>query len=767
MLDVMWGPKDIMQRLMRLPKSWQVIRLIVGVTVLALCSLSALLAIGFFQATGQVDDQASAAERSRAAAYLENFARSTGEKVKIQSTWDDAFHATSGKVDTAWTDTLFGSFLWGSFEYDPLILTDANGQILRTWREGKPAALGETANAVERALPDLFARERNLGSAVAAKQFGAIRWPIDAQRRPVTRWSYAFIKDSGVPAVAVMVTILPDEDFAALRASPRRLIAVKRIDTAFLAAMGKATVSGAHRLERSGTIHPGRNAIAVRNPGGEVIATIGWPSPPLNQQLRERMSPLFVLFLGFWLLVAVGGGAIVTIIWRTSRELSISEAQAQYNALHDAMTGLPNRAKFLHDLQVRIDAITSGRDPTSLAVVYFDIDRFKTINDTMGHHVGDELVRQVAKRLRSTLPASDILARLGGDEFVLLRPAASSAADCDSIGRAIETILKPGFEIFGKLLHVSVSSGVCRAPRNGKDAGTILRNADIAMYEAKQAGRDCWRVFNEAMDASLRWQHEVETELRLAIATNALEIAYQPIVHSDNHKVSSFEALLRWNHPEKGVIGPGVFVPIAEQCGLMVSLGNWVMHRVFCDSRDWPGVDVAINLSPLQVTAQSFLVDLRGLLRETGADPARIVFEITEGILLDASGPVLGVLKEVKAMGFRIALDDFGTGYSSLSYLRSFDFDLIKVDRSFVQHIENDLNSQSILKAIVTLGHSLKLKIVAEGVETLLQRQLVQSAGCQLIQGHYHWPALELAEARVLVESELTVALAKPAVQAA
>jgi predicted signal transduction protein with EAL and GGDEF domain len=334
-----------------------------------------------------------------------------------------------------------------------------------------------------------------------------------------------------------------------------------------------------------------------------------------------------------------------------------------------------------------------------------------------------------------------------------LRAGSETRAAGEKLAQEIAEVLKPAFEIFGNRLHVTVSCGVCIAPRNGKDAEIALRNADIAMYEAKQAGRDCGRVFSAEMDASLRWRHEVETELRQAIATNALEMAYQPIVHSDSHKVSSFEALLRWNHPEKGAIGPGVFVPIAEQCGLMAPLGLWVIRRVFEDSRSWPGTDISINLSPLQVVTQGFLGEIRRLLRETGADPQRIIFEITEGVLLDANSQVLGVLEKIKAMGFRIALDDFGTGYSSLSYLRSFKFDLIKIDRSFVQHIEHDLNSQSILKAIVALGQSLKMQIVAEGVETLLQRQLVQSAGCQLIQGLYHWPALSFANAGALVDA--------------
>ena len=270
----------------------------------------------------------------------------------------------------------------------------------------------------------------------------------------------------------------------------------------------------------------------------------------------------------------------------------------------------------------------------------------------------------------------------------------------------------------------------------------MLRNADIALFEAKARGRARYRRFTEEMDATIRWRRDMESELRRAIACNHLSMVYQPIVNVADGTIASFEALVRWHHPERGEISPGTFVPVAEQAGLMPELGQWVLRRVFADSHDFGAAEISINLSPLQLVAREFIPGLRTLMDEERVDPSRFTFEITEGVLLDRSARVLGLLGELQDMGFRIALDDFGTGYSSLAYLRSFQFDRIKIDRSFVQGIESDVDAQSILRAIVALGRTLRMKVVAEGVETLLQQQLVHAAGCQYIQGFLYWRAL-------------------------
>jgi EAL domain-containing protein (putative c-di-GMP-specific phosphodiesterase class I) len=267
----------------------------------------------------------------------------------------------------------------------------------------------------------------------------------------------------------------------------------------------------------------------------------------------------------------------------------------------------------------------------------------------------------------------------------------------------------------------------------------LLRRADIALYRAKQRGRSRYRCFTRDMDARAKLRMDLEMELRRAIVRDELSVAYQPIVGVTGGEILGVEALLRWQHPERGAIRPDLFVPIAEQGGLMIPLGNWMLRSVFSECSGWPMCDISVNLSPIQIMARDFVATMAAIVGETGIDPGRVVLEITEGVMLDRSEHVLTVLRELSLMGFRIALDDFGNGYSSLSYLRLFQFERIKIDRSFVSNIESDADAHAILRTIASLGHSLRMKVVAEGVETETQRALVQAAGCEMVQGYLFW----------------------------
>jgi predicted signal transduction protein with EAL and GGDEF domain len=312
-------------------------------------------------------------------------------------------------------------------------------------------------------------------------------------------------------------------------------------------------------------------------------------------------------------------------------------------------------------------------------------------------------------------------------------------------------LLHEPFVISGNAIEVTCSCGISWGPAQSEDPGELLRRADIALYRAKQRGRSRYRCFTQDMDASVKLRLELEMELRRAISREELSMAYQPIVGTMSGEIGGFEALLRWEHPERGTIRPDLFVPIAEQGGLMIPLGNWMLRTVFRECRDWPACDISVNLSPIQIMASDFVATMAAIVGETGIDPARVVLEITEGVMLDRSEHVLSTLRDLGRMGFRIALDDFGTGFSSLSYLRIFQFERIKIDRSFVSNVENDRDANAILSTIAALGHSLRMKVVAEGVETETQRRLVQAAGCEMVQGHLFWKAMPGPEARALL----------------
>ncbi|MCW1381249.1 bifunctional diguanylate cyclase/phosphodiesterase [Novosphingobium sp. KCTC 2891] len=722
-------------------------------TFLALVALSGALVAAFNHSTRVADDLAREDERVLARRYVDRAMRAFVATQKVQLTWDDAMNGAVLRDDVAWSNYYLGQFFWNNFGTDELFLVRPDGSMVHGWREGRTADAAAFAQ-VRRDVGALLAAAQKdgatFGQPAAMRSLADTVWPVDAHGRPLTRWAARPVLHNGRPAFLAVASIVPDRDYALLRAQPNYVASLRYIDTGTLIQMRQdLLLPQLHFGTERPAVH--FNVISLSGIGGGKIGWLGWVAKTPGPKIVRRTAPLLATYILFFLGVMVGGAIIVRRMRRTAQELSASEAQAQHNALHDAMSGLPNRVHYMQKLRSELADCITGRAKGDVFVAYIDIDSFKVVNDTLGHHVGDELVRQVALRLRRMLPTGDFLSRFGGDEFVLMRRAEGGGAAADTFGRQLMQVMREPFVISGNSLEVTCSCGISWGPEQSEDPGELLRRADIALYRAKQRGRSRYRRFTRDMDASVKLRREMEMELRRAITRDELSVAFQPIVGIDSAEIDGFEALLRWNHPERGEIRPGLFVPIAEQAGLMIPLGNWMLRHVFAECRDWPACDVSVNLSPLQIMAGDFLKTIAGIVTETGVDPRRIVLEVTEGIMLDRSDHVVTVLRELNRMGFRIALDDFGIGYSSLSYLRSFQFDRIKIDRSFVQNIEGDMDAHSILCAIVSLGHTLRMKVVAEGVETDVQRRLVQAAGCELVQGHLFWQALPVADARALL----------------
>ncbi|NML92475.1 bifunctional diguanylate cyclase/phosphodiesterase [Novosphingobium sp. TW-4] len=722
-------------------------------TFVALLSLTLALIAAFNHSTSVADELAREDERGLANQYLDRAMRDFVATQKVQLTWDDAMNNAVLGDNVAWSNYYLGAFFWTNFGTDRLYLLRPDGRPVHAWAEGKPVA--PRLDPLIEADVDALLAQAHLPGATFGKAERTLRladgtWPADAAGRPLTRWAAQPVLYNGRPAFLAVASIVPDRNYGLLQREPAFVASLRFMENSTLPQMRQDLLLPELRFTPNA---PGAslNAIALDEADGERIGWITWRAKTPGPTIVRRTAPLLATYILFFLGVVLGGAIIVRRMRRAARELLASEAQAQHNALHDAMSGLPNRVHYMQRLRAELSACIEGRAQGDVFVAYLDIDSFKVVNDTLGHHVGDELVRQVALRLRRALPDGDFLSRFGGDEFVLMRRATGGRQAADQLGREIMDLMREPFVISGNALDVTCSCGISWGPEQSEDPGELLRRADIALYRAKQRGRARYRRFTRDMDASVKLRREMETELRRAIARDELSVAFQPIVAVENGEIQGFEALLRWTHPERGEIRPGLFVPIAEQGGLMIPLGNWMLRHVFRECRTWPACDVSVNLSPLQIMAADFLPTIAGIIAETGVDPRRIVLEVTEGIMLDRSEHVLGVLRELNRMGFRIALDDFGIGYSSLSYLRSFQFDRIKIDRSFVQNIEGDMDAHSILCAIVSLGHTLRMKVVAEGVETEVQRRLVQAAGCELVQGHLFWKALPVSEARSLL----------------
>jgi diguanylate cyclase (GGDEF)-like protein/PAS domain S-box-containing protein len=435
-----------------------------------------------------------------------------------------------------------------------------------------------------------------------------------------------------------------------------------------------------------------------------------------------------------------------------------AEAQIAHLAHHDALTGLPNRILFAQRLD---EALARAHRGEPFALVCLDLDRFKEINDTLGHPVGDALLRAVTARLQSVIRPTDTVARLGGDEFALIQTRLERPADATAFAARLLEALQEAFDLDGYHVAASASIGVAIAPADGVAAEALMRRADMALYAAKADGRGRFRLFERDMDADLQARRTLELDLRRALETQQFELFYQPVVAIATRTVCGFEALLRWHHPTRGLVPPDRFIPLAEATGLLVPIGAWVLRQACAEAARWPcGGRVAVNLSAVQFSGAPLVQTVRAALADSGLDPHRLELEITETAMLQDTEATLATLHDLKALGVTIAMDDFGTGYSSLSYLQRFPFDKVKIDRSFTTHLGDRRESAAIVGAVIDLCQSLEMRTTAEGVETECQFAALARAGCDEAQGFYFSPPRPAGEIPAMVERIAGLALA-------
>ncbi len=487
------------------------------------------------------------------------------------------------------------------------------------------------------------------------------------------------------------------------------------------------------------------NAAAVSLLGTTMDELIGRPVDPLlrrNPQAQDQVLPLdggeaiAVEILERTLERATSGqGGTIVMALRDLRERNAAEERIRYLAEHDSLTGLPNR----HALKQKLDAALERAEATgaSVAVLCIDLDHFKEANDMHGHLAGDALLVEIGRRLRAELTAPSFAARLGGDEFVVVQVGGDQPALSGDLGaRLIETLSQPlRYEAHDVAAGASV--GIALFPEDGGDAQQLLANADMALYRAKETGRGNFCFFSHEMDQSIRERRALARDLRHAIAHEALSVHYQPQASAQDGVVRGFEALVRWTHPERGSISPGEFVPLAEEAGLIGDLGAWVLKTACAAAAAWDKpLKLAVNLSPLQLHQRDLVTLVHETLLETGLSPSRLELEITESALFRDYQRALDTLRRLKALGVNIAMDDFGTGFSSMSTLQSFPFDKIKIDKSFVENINRHERANVIVRAVLGLGRSLDIPVVAEGVETMEQIEFLKREDCAELQGY-------------------------------
>ena len=444
-----------------------------------------------------------------------------------------------------------------------------------------------------------------------------------------------------------------------------------------------------------------------------------------------------------------GGGWVATFEDVTERRRN--EARIVHMARHDALTDLPNR-NAIREIGTEMLAQPPGEQSGTLAVLCLDLDRFKPVNDSYGHPLGDALLRVVAERLRHHVRGSDVVARLGGDEFAVLHRVADASGAVTLAQRLIALVSAP-YAIDGLVVEIGMSVGIALAEA-GRDIERLLKDADMALYEAKAAGRGVHCVFEPQMDETARERATLERELREALSSGSFELHYQPLVELGEGSIKGVEALVRWRHPDRGLVSPAVFIPVAEETGLIVALGDWVLNQACRDAAGWPeDVSVAVNVSVLQLRNRGFAQSVLMALATSGLKATRLELEITESVLLDDTEANLETLHTLRRLGVRISMDDFGTGYSSISYLRRFPFDKIKIDRSFVRDSAGRSDAASIIRAIVGLGQSLGITTLVEGIETEEQLATVRAEGAQEMQGYLFSPPRPHAEITAMLRA--------------
>jgi diguanylate cyclase (GGDEF)-like protein len=701
--------------------SWDRARLSVVVPIGVIVAVAILCIIVAVLSSAQRADEISLeSERQMFARAIRNHSARVLREVESIASSDDAVANLRQHYDPTWAQKRLGIWLDTYFDHDAVFLIDPFGDITyghSRWRRPDDTwyALAKTdLLPVLRTLHNASSfseRHRNVRvenfmgrpAIIAAVVVG--QGPVQATDQTGTA--------EGTPVVMSVRVI--DQDVLSDIASHLRIKNLRRINDTQAPA--------------------GDFVFSLNDADGVTLAHFAWtPSQPGAEIVNNVLPFLATALAGFTLL----GAFVLRYMRRTAAAIIAGETRLHHLAMHDPLSGLPNRTYFSERLEAIIADVKYGGPPAVL--LYIDLDHFKEVNDTLGHHVGDELIRNVTLRLSNVLRGSDthpndLVARLGGDEFAVLAAIGSDPDTMTALANRILTALCAPYSISNQTIVIGASIGIAVIDNKNAVAADIMRYADMALYRAKNEGRNRACIYDAVMDADLSSRKLLEIDLREAIVNDRFRLLYQPQVNSSGETMVGVEALCRWTHPTRGPIPPSEFIAVAEHSGLIVDLGQWVLRRACLEAQAWPGLSLAVNVSPLQFRRADFVSVVERILVETDFDPKRLELELTESTLLGNFEAAESAMRRLKNLGVRLALDDFGTGYSSLQYLRKFPFDKLKIDRSFVDSIEKAPDAAAIVHAIVGVGRGLGMRVTAEGVETADQHLFLRAAGVHIMQG--------------------------------
>jgi diguanylate cyclase (GGDEF)-like protein len=677
--------------------------------------------------------------------------------------WEDpVIKLDKKRVDWNWIDTNAGIWMYDIYRHDRVYILNRKDEAIYAMADGKRVAV-QTYREVQAKLKPLVDAVRGRSTSPNSIHERLPGRPTHPSTQVRTSENAIHATDLVEllerPAAASVMRF--DDPKAAHRSPPGAEylhISIRFLDNNFLQEIAKRNLIEAPRFSRSPTREPRERVIPLIAESGTHIGYFFWrPELPGTAVLRTLLPAAALSAVLVVLIMTLLAHRLRRAMRKQQAmmvQLQASEAQAQHVAFHDVLTGLPNRALLNECIDQALARAHCGQP---FAILLLDLDRFKNVNDTLGHFAGDALIRDFGNRLINLVGEEDVVARFGGDEFAVVLNKVSGSEEVEALCRRILEEVRQPFDLFGNSAFIGVSIGVTISPNAGLDRGDLLRKTDIALYRAKAEGRDRYRMFTPAMDETVKMRGTIEDELRATLAANeGLRVYYQPQVDGVTRAIVGLEALVRWQHPTRGLISPEHFISVAEETGLIGALGEWVLREACDVSRRWPNLFIAVNLSPMQLRSSDFGERVLDIIRESGANPHHIELEVTESVLLNDDEQVRDTLKLLRAAGVRIALDDFGTGYSSLSYLRRFEVDKIKIDRSFIKQLGHRADSAAIVTAVVTLGHAMGLSVTAEGVETSEQSDFLAAVGCNALQGYLFSRAVPKEEvAELLINPQM------------
>ncbi|WP_417689969.1 EAL domain-containing protein [Roseibium sp.] len=704
------------------------------IPMIAVVVLAVACVFGLMIWSSQTSDESAVSSQRK---LLEGAVKLKLDQIIRQQTgtvvWDQAYFKSASDIpDHSWLYNNVGLWLDETYGFSRALLIGRNGKVTfsydrelsRTWVDD--SLLNELNTVVSRVRAKYITSFKRTPS-------GLYRF-LGHQQSDGNRLADTGLVSMGNEIYFYAASAITQEahTISAIRRPPAVLVSFEKMNQAALSKI--ATISGLNNLHMVTRPSPVASLATaeLRSVKRQNIGYLQWQANRPGTEMLSQVTPVLLILALAIIGLTIG---VMDFIRQTTKKLASSQAKAVHTAQHDALSGLPNRSQFAQLLET---ALTKSQTETDgSAVVYIDLDRFKDINDTLGHAAGDEVIRAVAARLQAVVPETGVIARISGDEFAMLLTNCDSQEWIEHILTRVQDQLVRPIRIENNELHVSLSMGAAMSPRDGTDPGELLRKADIALYDAKGNGRGRWSFFDPSMQEHVLAQDKMSRELRKAIDEDALDVAYQPQYDANANRIVAIEALARWTHPDLGPISPASFIPLAEDTGLINDLGIWVLRRACRDAHRWPDLVVSVNVSPTQFKHPRFVEKVLEILEDSHVAPGRLEIEVTESVFASQHKTILTSMKRLKDLGVKIALDDFGSGYSSLSYLRRFPFDTLKIDRDFISNMDQSAEALAILTTIISLGRALGMATVAEGIETSDQVIFLTKNGCHRMQGYF------------------------------